>query len=73
MTRQEFKDRWESNSKGGGITFDDIAACAKSWGLSASPKTSPIETIRYIVLKSAGTNDCEEFNPSTQDEETVQL
>jgi hypothetical protein len=32
MTKQEFKERWESSPDGGGITFDDIAKCAKEWG-----------------------------------------
>lgn len=34
MTKQEFKVRWESDANGGGITFNDIANCAGSWGVS---------------------------------------
>lgn len=64
MTRTKFKDRWESNEDGGGITFDEIAECAKAWGLFLTPKTSRIDVVRYKVLQAAGTNDCEEFAPS---------
>ncbi len=64
MTKIQFKQKWESNSDGGGITFDDIAECAKLWGISSSPKTQPIDKITYKVLKAAGTNDAEDFNPN---------
>ena len=63
MTKGEFKDRWESDYRGGGITFHDIAECAMGWGICAQPQTRPIEDIQYAVLKAAGTNDAEEFNP----------
>jgi len=63
MTKEEFKRRWESSDSGDGITFNDIADCAKEWGISAFPKTKQIDSIRYAVLKSAGVNDAEEFNP----------
>ncbi len=62
MTKDEFKTRWESNDEGGGITFDDVAACAREWGISLTLKTKPIEQITYEVLKAAGTNDAEEYN-----------
>lgn len=65
MTREEFKKRWESNDRGGGITFDDIADCAKDWLISSSPRTQQIDRIRYRVLKAANTSDCEEFNPAS--------
>lgn len=61
MTKQEFKQRWESDDDGGGITFNDIAECAKAWGIAQTPRTMQIELIRYKVLKAAGTNDAEEF------------
>jgi hypothetical protein len=54
MTRAEFKARWESDDDGGGITFDDIATCAVSWGLYARPKVQPIETVMRAVLNAAG-------------------
>ena len=61
MTKREFKIRWESNDAGGGITFNDIAECAISWGISRSPKASPIAQIRYRVLKAAGCSDAEDY------------
>ncbi len=54
MTKQEFKKRWESNDEGGGITFEDIADCAKEWGISRTPRISPILEIKDMVLKEAG-------------------
>ena len=61
MTKKEFKQRWESNCRGGGITFNDIADCAVAWGISNAPRTLQINSVRYMVLKSAGTDDAEEF------------
>lgn len=29
MTKEQFKKRWESDDRGGGITFNDVADCAK--------------------------------------------
>ena len=63
MTKEEFKQRWESNDNGGGITFDDIADCAVAWGLFRTPRTSSIDLVRYRVLVAAGTADAEEFKP----------
>lgn len=54
MTREEFKERWEGDAEGGGITFDEIAACARAWGLCASPKTRPMLVIAGDVLLAAG-------------------
>lgn len=65
MTKKQFKKRWESNDDGGGISFDDIAACAVAWGLYARPKTCSIDAVRYAVLKAAGTKDCEDYKPDT--------
>lgn len=62
MTKDEFKTKWESGDDGGGITFDDVAACAQEWGLFSAPKTQEIRGVLYAVLKSAGTNDAEEYN-----------
>lgn len=61
MTKDEFKQRWESDDVGGGITFDDIAECAKEWGIAAHPCTQPMLQMRYLVLKAANTSDCENF------------
>lgn len=63
MTKQEFKDRWDGDDNGGGISFDDIADCAKAWGLFRNPKTCRIDMVRYQVLKEAGTVDAEEYAP----------
>lgn len=62
MEKQEFKRRWESNENGGGITFDDIANCAKEWGISAHPRTMQIDKIQYRVLKAADVIDAESYN-----------
>lgn len=64
MTKQEFKNRWESSDDGGGITFDEIAKCAVEWGINSRPKTSSIHKVMYAVLKAANTNDFEEYNPA---------
>jgi hypothetical protein len=61
MTKQEFKQRWESNDNGGGITFNDIAECAEAWGIARTPRIKQIDRVRYMVLKAAGTDDAEEF------------
>ena len=52
-TKEEFKRLWESNANGGGITFDDIADCAKAWGLFSKPKCCAIDTVVYSVCKAA--------------------
>lgn len=67
MTKIEFKKRWESDENGGGINFDDIAVCAKAWGLFSRPKTCDMGLVRYRVLKAANTLDAEEFNPELED------
>lgn len=61
MLTTEFKKRWESDESGGGITFDDIAKCAKKWGIARHPKTCDMNSIRYQVLKFANTEDAEDF------------
>lgn len=69
MTKEEFKQRWEGDDSGGGISFDDIAECAADWGLFRSPRTTRIDLVRYRVLVAAGTDDAESYNPDK--EETV--
>ena len=32
MTKKDFKELWESNDDGGGITNQDVANCAIEWG-----------------------------------------
>lgn len=62
MTKTEFKSRWESNETGGGITWNDIAECAKAWGLFYNPRIADMYKVRLAVLKAAKTNDWEEYN-----------
>ena len=64
MAKEEFKDRWESDDNGGGINYDDIAECAKEWGISSRPRIANMDRIRYQVLKAAGTVDADEFYPT---------
>ena len=63
MTKDQFKKRWESNSDGDSIAFDDIADCAKEWGISSTPRIMRMDSIRYRVLRAAGTNDAEDYAP----------
>ena len=62
-TKEEFKRLWEANKYGSGITYDDIADCAKAWGISSDPRTRHIDEIAYSVLKAADVSDAEEYNP----------
>jgi len=63
MTKKQFKKRWESNNEGGGITYEDVADCAKKWGISSSPMTCGMPHIRYEVLKAARVKNYEDFKP----------
>ncbi|WP_155524051.1 hypothetical protein [Nodosilinea nodulosa] len=69
MTKEEFKSRWESDSTGGGITFDEVAQCAKDWGIFGAPKTRPMDLVLYRVLCDAQTSDCEDYNPIEEEED----
>lgn len=66
MIKEQFRQRWESNDRGGNINFDDIANCAKAWRVCSSPKTNPIELVRYQVLLAAQTIDCENYKPEKE-------
>lgn len=61
MTKAEFKQRWESDHIGGGITFDDIADCAKDWGLFSKPRAQDMQRVLYAVLKAAKAEDAENY------------
>ena len=63
MTKEEFKELWEADEHGSGITFDDIAKVAKEWWLFENPKCCDINIVRYAVLKAAKCVDAEDFNP----------
>ena len=57
MTKEEFKRRWEKDERGDGITFNDIADCAKEWGLYQKPKTEDINKVLNAVLKAANVKE----------------
>ncbi len=57
MTREEFKRRWELDDSGDGITFDDVADCAKAWGLYSTPRVCPIDKVTDAVLRFAGVEE----------------
>lgn len=61
MTKIEFKKRWDSDENGGGITFDDIADCAKAWGLFATPRIHEIGKVVAAVVKAAKTKDWSDY------------
>lgn len=63
-SKEKFKELWEANSCGSGITYDDIADCAVAWGISECPRIRPIDDITYRVLKAADVKDAEEYNPN---------
>ena len=63
MNKAQFKRRWESNDEGGGICFNDIADCAKAWGVCSVPYVTPMNEVRYAVLKAANVIDAEDYNP----------
>lgn len=54
MTKEEFKERWESDEEGGGITYDDIAKCAEGWGLYDRPRTKDMQTVAKKVVEASG-------------------
>lgn len=53
MTKKQFKKQWESNTEGGGITFDDIADCAVKWGICRHPRIKPMTEVVNLVLVAA--------------------
>ena len=70
-TKEKFKELWEANSCGSGITYDDIADCAQAWGISSNPRTHLVDEVTYKVLKAAQTNDAEEYNPKSTADMTL--
>ena len=54
FTKEKFKELWDSNSIGGGLTFDDIKDCAKDWGLYDNPLQFDMFRVRDAVLRAAG-------------------
>lgn len=55
-TKEKFKELWESNDDGGGITNGDCADCYVAWKLGSAPYTKPIHTVVRAVVKAAGLN-----------------
>lgn len=60
LTKEKFKELWDSNESGGGITNDDCADCAAAWGLAKIPRIMSIDKIVYMVCKAANVNDMPE-------------
>lgn len=57
MTKEEFKQRWESGDDGGGITLGEVAEVAIAWGICSKPLIQPMLVVLEAVLAAAG---CEE-------------
>jgi len=56
-TKEKFKELWDSDEDGGGITYEDIIDCAKDWGLSDDAPKTHITMVMYKVLKAADCKD----------------
>ena len=69
MTKEEFKERWDSALDGGGITLGDIAECYISWGLGDKPYTKKISYVIYKVCEAANTNDKDGWRKAYEEEE----
>ena len=69
MTKDEFRFRW--NKDDCDITFDEVAECAKEWGLYNHPRCHPMEEVRYRVLLAAECEDAEKYNPTRYEEKCV--
>ena len=54
MTKEEFRERWDSNPDGDDITLDEVAECAKEWGLFEKPRTLPVWKVVDAVCEAAG-------------------
>lgn len=52
-TKEKFKELWDSNDERGGITYDDIADCAKAWNLCKTPRIMEMSIVVEMVLKAA--------------------
>ena len=59
-TKEDFKRAWDSEDCH--ITWDEIADCAKSWGLYSNPRCEDLYKVRYRVCEAAGVRDMP-FNP----------
>ena len=52
-TKEKFKELWDADEDGSGITMGDVADCAKEWELYKSPETQPTHEVLKAVLKAA--------------------
>lgn len=56
MTKEEFKERWDSDEDAGGITNAEIADCYVAWGLGESPYSHfYLDYVVRQVTRAAGT------------------
>lgn len=67
MTKEEFRERWDSGDDGGGITFDDIKRCAIEWGLYKRPMIIDPHLVAAQVIRAAGCKDQYEYGEENQD------
>lgn len=74
MTKEEFRRRWDSGPDGGGITDDEVADCAKAWGLYDRPRCAQRDHVIMKVVKAAGCRDLpEEEEQMAVDEDELTL
>lgn len=59
-TKEKFKQLWDANDEGSGLTFEDISDCAEAWGLYSKPMIHPMDKVRDAVVKAAGCLDAHE-------------
>jgi hypothetical protein len=52
-TKAKFREMWDSDDNGGGITWDDVADCAKAWGLYSAPMIHPMHEVLMAVCEAA--------------------
>lgn len=57
MSKAQFRQRWDSNPEGGGITYDDIADCAIAWGITSNPRRQPVDEVARQVVAASGAKD----------------
>lgn len=61
-TKEKFIELWNKDKNGGGLTFDDVADCAKQWGLCSNPRIKVMDEILSLVLKECNIKYEEEKN-----------
>lgn len=52
-TKEKFKELWESDERGGGITYEDCADCAVAWNLCKTPRIMEMSIVVEMVVKAA--------------------